>query len=371
MKKNEENFRLNIAGNTRLKSSVISVNNNYKSPPIKLEKNQIINPFKNEKNHVNISHAKINSMSGVVNSQEKKAIRVINKESVKEEPKIFQKTPFQRSNSNFNKSKLSSAKINDANTNLKQVINFPIADRRDNSVEMPRCLTEVKDYNDSNQYDSQEILQTNNNDMEVYDMMTHKQKHDYLKEKICNNPSQGLIYSPRAKLVKPLIYSEKAETNYDTETNRPLIQNKIGSFNNLAQITMKSYNNYSFDQLNTGSNNFNKSNVVKAINNQIKNLHENNSQNNSNYLSNHSNNIEQYNINDNESVYSTNTTTMQSKFTNKNLANKIGDLSIFNYYVNIEDLIILEEKLITILNVKKIIIIVSRQKSKNYSKYMF
>jgi hypothetical protein len=377
---------ISLAGNTRIiKPNTGQLPRNLKNQATSVSSREVINPFKYEK--------KANTPKNIT-SNNASTPKVENDRI--EELKVFHKTPITRSSSNNGIALRKIIRNHEGETNTKNSsevseyfdqltknnIKMNINSARENSV---KCHTSQRSFTEIKNEDN--ICKTEGNLNSNYNPVIYDENHENVENTkegenaqidfINRCLSQGIIYNPRAKLARSLVNElvnaddskmvnlENNEKEIDYEMNTLNTFNKkidkkalIPSRNPLANTGNSLRSNPSID-LNKNSsnsgNNFNKSNVMvkqKSNLSQIPQFNRFLRQNSKSKFSASVDNLEK----DNDSFNSSDKTTINSKMTNnKNKpANENGNSSestSFNYYVNIEDLMMLEEKLVVIMAV--------------------
>jgi len=375
---------ISLAGNTRV------INPNTGQMPRNL-KNQatsvtreVINPFKGEKK----ANTPKNITTNNVTTPKVQNDRI-------EELKIFHKTPITRSASNNGIALRKIVKNNEGETNMKNFsevseyfdeftknnVKMNLNSARESSVKChtsQRSFTEIK--NEENICKTEGNINSNYNNIinENHENIENTKEGENAQSDFINRClSQGIIYNPRAKLARSLVNElvkadetkmvnlENKEKGNDYEINTLNTFNKkidkkalIPSRNPLANTDGSLRSNPSID-LNKNSsfsgNNFNKANVMikqKSNLSQIPQFNRFLRQNSKTKFSASLDNVEK----DNDSINSSDTTTINTKMTNNknkptNENGNSSDNTSFNYYVNIEDLMMLEEKLVVIMAV--------------------
>ena len=180
---------------------------------------------------------------------------------------------------------------------------------------------------------------------------------------VYNNSPHANIYSPKPKFNKKIKSNNIASPQLESESFRQKLSNIPKSINDTIQsssrnfhfkIDLNAISNKSSIQTNFSLNNkFNESNLIKPVQNQNGTISYNSILNNKNV----NNNYYSLETKTNDTYdYETNLTYDTATFRSKNSKNIVNNNNIeennaFNYYVNIEDLILLEEKLIIIQEV--------------------
>lgn len=373
---------IQLAGNTRnSKPNTGVIPRNIKNQATSVTPRDVINPFKYEKK---INTPKTISINNVYTPKVE--------DERNEELKVFFKTPITRSSSNnglalrkiqkMGAGETKSKNLSEVNDlygqNNKNNYKMQVNSARENSVNCnssQRSLTEIKNEDnvcktEGNMISNYTTIVYENQDNDVNSKEGVNAQNDFINRCL----SQGIIYNPRAKLArslaKELITSEdlnrtnveKKEDEYENNslninTRKNEIKNQIPSRNNITDTNAKIRSNPSIDFTKSIAflgNNFNKSNALNKPNNVTQNPQFNRflRNNSKSQFSSSTDNVER----DNDSINSSDTTTINTKMTkNKNTTNNdngnIVENSSFNYYVNIEDLMMLEEKLIVIMEV--------------------